>query len=317
MIDIKRISERYGYLPYMIERYLKIFDYDELFQYLDAVERGLPITIRVNTLKIPSDNLIQRLNSRGISLERIFWIPNAFKIIKTSFSISSTPEHLLGYFFIQRVASMIPPIELAPTTTDLILDMCAAPGAKTTHLCQLMKDMGVIIAVDKSYQRAKILIENLSRMGCLNTAVLNMDARKIGKLKIKFSKILLDAPCTGEGLVVIDKKRKKSRSMEDILKMQRIQKQLLEAAINVLDEGGLIVYSTCSIAPEENEFVINDILEKYPSVKVKGLSINSGSPGLTYYNGVNLNSDLKKARRFYPHTTSTIGFFVVKLVKEG
>ena len=317
MDDVEKISERYGYLPYMIERYLKIFDYDELLQYLDAVEKGVPTTIRVNTLKTSLNHLVKRLRSRGVYLERISWMPNALKIIRTPFAISSTPEHLLGYFFIQRVASMIPPVELNPTSNDLVLDMCAAPGAKTTHLCQLMNNMGALIAIDKSFERSKVLIENLSRMGCLNTVVLNMDARKIKRLNLKFSKILLDAPCTGEGLVVIDKRRKKSRKMEDILSMQRIQKQLLEVAITVLEEGGSVVYSTCSIAPEENEIVINEILDSYPSLRVMELTTKLGTPGLTSFYEREMNPELKKARRFYPHTTSTVGFFIIKLVKEG
>ena len=211
---------------------------------------------------------------------------------------------------------MIPVHLLYPKPGDQVLDMCAAPGAKTTHLCQLMKNMGVIIAVDKSYQRAKILIENLSRMGCLNTAVLNMDARKIGKLKIKFSKILLDAPCTGEGLVVIDKKRKKSRSMEDILKMQRIQKQLLEAAINVLDKDGLIVYSTCSIAPEENELVIDTVLEIYKYASTTKIQPPIGSRGLTKYFNLEFTRDLQYTVRLYPYKHGTEGFFIAKIIKE-
>jgi 16S rRNA C967 or C1407 C5-methylase (RsmB/RsmF family) len=153
-------------------------------------------------------------------------------------------------------------------------------------------------------------------MGVSNTVLYRMDASNFSNFGIKVDKILLDAPCTGEGLIPFDRKRKTSRKYEDILFCSNIQVKLLEEAIKCVKNDGIIVYSTCSIAPEENELVIDRFL-KNENLKILDLGLDFGDPGLTEFFGNKVDQSLIKARRFYPHKTGTQGFFICKLKKWG
>ncbi|MHA1506892.1 MAG: NOL1/NOP2/sun family putative RNA methylase [Candidatus Asgardarchaeia archaeon] len=311
----RSLSKRYGYLPYMIMRYLKMFGLEETKEFLESNERGLKPSIRINTLLTDIKKLLIRMRRKGFKFKRIPWTSYGFWVLREPFSLGATPEYLMGYYFKQTAASMIPPEVLKPKRDELILDMCAAPGAKTTQMAQLMSNEGIIVAVDISPRRVKSLIFNLMRCGVENTIVFNMNSRFIGRLGVKFDKILLDAPCTGEGLIPIKPERKRSRSMDDIIFMSKVQLELLKSASSVLSDGGCIVYSTCSIAPEENEFVIDEFLKENTNFSVVPMDIEYGIPGFTEVFGKKLSDELEYSRRFYPHKNSTIGFFVCKIVK--
>ena len=146
-------------------------------------------------------------------------------------------------------------------------------------------------------------------MGINNSILLNMDAIHLSDLNVKSDKILLDAPCTGEGLIRQDPSRKKSRKMKEIEKMSSIQKKLLTAGLNTLNSGGLLLYCTCSIAPKENELVVNHVLNKMKNFEIQEISQNYGVKGLTEVFGVPLLDDLKFSQRLYPHLHDTIGFY--------
>ncbi|MEQ9716349.1 MAG: RsmB/NOP family class I SAM-dependent RNA methyltransferase [Candidatus Asgardarchaeum sp.] len=315
---IKKLAEKYGYREYMIRRYLEIFDEEELYEFLEACEKGLKTTIRVNTIKVRENLLLKRLEERGIVLEKIKWTKYGYTVQKANVPIGATPEYLLGYYFIQNAASMLPPEILFPKNNDIVVDMCAAPGTKTTYLAQLMNNEGTLISIDSSPTRIKALIANIQRMGIKNTIVLKMDARRLYKIGIRFDKILLDAPCTGEGLIPIDPSRKKSRKLKDIKVMSRIQLELLVSAIKSIKNDGIIVYSTCSIAPEENEYVISQALDEFrDEIKLEPININVGKPGLLKFEDYTFDERLKFAKRLYPHTDRTIGFFIAKIRKSG
>ncbi|CAB3288142.1 tRNA (cytosine(48)-C(5))-methyltransferase [Methanocaldococcus lauensis] len=229
--------------------------------------------IRVNTLKINPKILKKRLEEKNVILEETF-LHYAFKVIKSPFSIGCTPEYLFGYYIPQSISSMIPPIVLNPEKNSFVLDMCAAPGGKTTHLAQLMENSGTIVAVDISKSRIKALKSNINRMGILDTIIINKDMRifkdYLLKNNILFDKILLDAPCTGN--IVKDKNRKVSK--EDIKYCSLRQKELLNIGIDLLKEGGILVYSTCSAEEEENEEVIRYILNKRDDVELLPIENN-------------------------------------------
>jgi len=157
---------------------------------------------------------------------------------------------------------------------------------------------------------------NLRRMGIFNSIVINMDAVYVSKLKIKANKILLDAPCTGEGLIRQDPLRKKNKKLRDIEKMASIQRKLLKAGLKVLKSEGKLLYCTCSIAPEENELVINDVLNELNNFTVSKLSGKYGVDGLNKVFGINLRDDLKFSKRLYPHRYDTIGFYYCVIKKE-
>ncbi len=299
----------------MIERYIQFLGFDETLRLLEANEHPLLPSIRVNTLKITVSELKKRLENKGNELEPIEWIPYGFKVVKEGFNLGSSHEFLQGYYYLQNIASMLSAIILDPNPNDIVVDMCAAPGSKSTHLAQLMENEGTLILIDKNINRIPALEVNLRRMGIINSIVLNMDAINLSDLNVKADKILLDAPCTGEGLVRQDPSRKTSKNVKDIEKMSSIQKKLLTAGLEALNSGGILLYCTCSIAPEENELVVNDVLNKFNNFEIIEISKNYGVEGLTNVFGVNLLKNLKFSQRLYPHLHDTIGFFFCLIKK--
>jgi len=217
--------------------------------------------IRVNTLKISKERLKKRLLEKGVKLSDIKFVKDGLFIESSKFSVGSTDEYLLGYYYIQGAASQIPSEMLNPKDTDLVLDCCAAPGGKSTQLSQIMKGKGVIVALDKKSQRLIALKNNIERMGCPNIITYNMDALDISKLSLKFDKILLDAPCSGNFTQGIGWFAK--RDIEGIKSNAENQKKLFQKCFDVLKPGGVIVYSTCSLEPEENEENVEWFLKNY------------------------------------------------------
>ncbi|MBY8983368.1 MAG: RsmB/NOP family class I SAM-dependent RNA methyltransferase, partial [Candidatus Lokiarchaeota archaeon] len=196
------------------------------------------------------------------------------------------------------------------------IDMCAAPGGKSTQLAQIMENKGRLILIERNENRIPALEYNLRRMGIYNSIVINEDARHLEKIDLKVDKILLDAPCTGEGLIRDDPERKKNRTLNDIKKMAKIQEELLLTGLDLLKKDGLLIYSTCSIAPEENEFVVNEVIKKKTNIRIKKINQQFGVPGYTKILGKELNDDLKLSQRFFPHIHDTIGFFICLLKRE-
>ena len=309
-----KLAEKYGYLPYMIARYEEIFN-DELTQFLEGNERKMPASIRCNNLKIPCTMLIRKLREKGVILSPIPWAPHGFWIHRSPINIGSTHEYLRGYYQIQGAASMLPVYILNPRESEIVLDAAAAPGVKTTQMAQLMNNQGVIIAIDISRERMKALRSNIARLGVHNVIAIRIDLRKFNT-NIKFNKVLLDAPCTGEGLIPVKPERKRSRTMNDLRKLGLLQVEMLLKALDLAQEGGTIVYSTCSIAPEENELVIDTVLEIYKHASITKIQSPIGSRGLTKYFNLEFTHDLQYAIRLYPYKHGTEGFFIAKIIKE-
>ncbi len=300
----------------MIERYIDFLGLDDTLKLLEANEKPLEPSIRVNTLKIQPEELRNRLENKGFKLKTIEWISYGFEVLKETYNLGSLHEYLQGYFYLQNVASMLPAIILDPKPGETVIDMCAAPGGKATHMAQIMNNKGSLILIERNSKRIPALEINLRRMGVLNSIVLNHDAIKLDKLNIRADKILLDAPCTGEGLIRQDKTRKMSKILKDITKLASVQKKLLSSGLKVLKPGGTLLYSTCSIAPEENEFVINDVLQDSSEYSIIQLNTQYGISGFTEVFGKILRKDLKLSQRIYPHIHNTIGFFICLIEKN-
>jgi NOL1/NOP2/sun family putative RNA methylase len=266
--------------------------------------------IRTNTLKITNEDLRERLHQRGIVLSKIPYARDGFFVARTRFSVSASIEHLQGLFYIQESASQIPVEVLNPEENELVLDMTAAPGGKTTQMAQYMNNKGCIVACD--IKKVEELKNNLERLGVQNCIVYNMDALKIRDLGLEFDKILLDAPCSGNYL--IDRDWFEKRTIAGIEKGSQLQRQLLSAAVSVLKKDGVLVYSTCSLEPEENELVVDWALKSL-DVRLEPIS-NIGSNGLVNVFGKELNNDIKRTKRFWPYKTGTQGFFIAKFRKN-
>jgi len=301
------LSRKYGYDEWIVERFLRYMP--EVKNCLEEMEKTPRQYIRANSLKINSGGLKQRLLAKGIELEETS-LPEVFEVKKSPFSIGSTLEYLLGYYYIQDLSSclVVEAMDLCENLT--VLDMASSPGGKTSFIAQKMKNTGCIVALEPNSLRLRPLIFNLSRCGVINTCVFRMDGKKSPELNIMFDRVLLDAPCTGEGIIGKDRARKISHKPEDIEACTILQMELIEAAARVVKPGGLLIYSTCSFAPEENEFVINSLIDKF-DIKVEALPF--GSEGLTFFAEYNFNNDMKNTRRLYPHLHNTMGFYIAKL----
>lgn len=318
----KDLATYYSYSAFMIDLLFELFPVAEFVEFLEANEVPRPVTIRVNTLKTRRRELAQALINRGVNLDPIDkWSPVGLQVFDSPVPIGATPEYLAGHYMLQSAASFLPVMALDPQEHERVLDMCAAPGGKTTYLAALMKNTGTLFANDSSKDRLKSLIANVHRMGVRNCVVSNYDGRVFPGLIKGFDRILLDAPCSGTGVISKDTSVKTSKSDEDFRMLTHLQKELILAAIDACDgsssTGGYIVYSTCSISVQENEEVVEYALKKRPNVKLVDSGIDFGKDGFTSFRGKAFHPSMKLTKRFYPHVHNMDGFYVAKLKKCG
>ena len=317
---LKDICAYYGYSEYLAEKLFNLFPPKEAFAFFEANETARPVVIRTNTLRTHRRDLAQALINRGVVLEPVGkWSKVGLQIFESAVPLGATPEYLAGHYILQAASSFLPVMALAPQENERVLDMASAPGGKTTYMSALMKNTGVIFANDSNKARAKGLIGNIHRLGCKNTIVCNYDAREFPKVIGGFDRVLLDAPCSGTGVIAKDPSVKTNKTERDFLMLPHLQKQLLLAAIDSVDHtsktGGYIVYSTCSVTVEENEGVVAYALSKRPNVRLVETGLTFGKEGFTSYMGKNFDAKMKMTRRYYPHAYNVDGFFVAKFKK--
>lgn len=317
---IKDVCEYFGYTEFLAEKLFDLFSPAEALEFFEANEVARPVTIRTNTLKTRRRDLAQTLVNRGVNLQPIGkWTKVGLQIFDSQVPIGATPEYLAGQYILQAASSFLPVMALDPQENERILDMAAAPGGKTTYISALMKNTGCIFANDANKARTKSLVANIQRLGCKNTIVCNYDAREFPKVIGGFDRILLDAPCSGTGVIAKDESVKVNRNEKDFIQIPHLQKQLLLSAIDSVDAhsktGGVIVYSTCSVAVDENEAVVDYALRKRPNVKLVETGLEIGKHGFTSFRGKHFNQSLSMTRRYYPHTYNVDGFFVAKFKK--
>jgi NOL1/NOP2/sun family putative RNA methylase len=263
-------------------------------------------------LKISEKELLSRLKTLGVKTTKVPFLKYGY-YYESKFSLASTSEYLQGYIYIQEAASQLPAQVLNPLPGENVLDMCASPGSKTTQIAQLMENKGLILCTDTDSRRLKSLRNNLERCDVANAILYKKDARFINDFGKKYDKILLDAPCSGN--YVIEEKFFQEKNIHGIMERSRMQKELLKAAVKSLNKGGLLVYSTCSLEPEEDEMNIDWLLQKYPELELEETGIDIGDPGLVEVFGKKLNSNINKTRRFWPEKTGTEGFYIAKIRK--
>ncbi|KAF2680221.1 NOL1/NOP2/sun family putative RNA met [Lentithecium fluviatile CBS 122367] len=319
---LKDICAYYGYSEFLADKLLGLFPAREAFAFFEANETPRPIVIRANSLRTHRRELAQSLINRGVQLEPVGkWSKVGLQIFDAQVPLGATPEYLAGHYILQAASSFLPVMALAPQENERVLDMAAAPGGKTTHLAALMKNSGCIFANDASKERSKGLIGNIHRLGVKNTIVCNYSALEFPKVMGGFDRVLLDAPCSGTGVIAKDASVKTNKTEADFMKLPHLQKQLILAAIDSVDHhsktGGYIVYSTCSVTVEENEQVVQYALNKRPNVKLVETGLQFGKEGFTRIGGKIFHPSMKMTQRYYPHTYNVDGFFVAKFKKIG
>lgn len=295
--------------PEFYRRYSRIDNTDEFYEYM---VKPLRTSIRINTLKIDVEDVVERL-SEEFELQKVPWCEEGFFI--DSENLGNTIEHQLGLIFVQEASSMIPAVVMDVEPETIVLDMAASPGAKTTQIAQYMENEGCIIANDVKVGRINILISNLQRCGVLIAKVTMKDGRFFKRYPNTFDAVLLDAPCSNIGMIRKNFKYLKLWKYKDVLGYSKLQKSLILAAYTALKPGGVLVYSTCTLDPLENEEVVDYLLSNTDAeVERIGINVKSHKPILEF-DGKEYNEEIKKCLRIHPQDNDSEGFFVAKIVK--
>ena len=295
--------------PRFYERHREIDDSNAFFEYMVKPIRP---SIRINTLKCEIEQVVENL-ARRFELRRIPWCDEGFYINTENYG--DIMEYRLGLIFPQEAASMIPPLLLELSNKDIVLDMCAAPGAKTTQIAQYMENRGCVIANEPNIRRINVLISNLQRCGVLNTQVTRFDGRFFSKYENCFDSILVDAPCSNAGMVRKNFKYLKSWREKEIEHLSRLQKALITAGYRALKNGGTLVYSTCTLDPMENEEVVDHLLRNTDAeIEEIDLPLKRREPFVNFGDR-EYASEVRKCLRIHPQDNDTEGFFVAKIRK--
>lgn len=304
-----------------LRRFSGILSESEIHQIMAIQEGPLPTGIRLNPLKTNPQAAIQELSSRyGWQINPLSFCEHAWTIDLAAYPPGKTIEHRLGYYYLQDAASMVP-VSLFDIhkTQPLILDMAASPGGKTTHLIDRTRDRGLILANDTSRARIPALRSVLTTWGGLNTMVTNFPGESFGGwFPETFDLILLDAPCSMENLRPTPNHPLRETTATERERLQDRQIQLLISGVQALKVGGQIVYATCSLAPEEDEAVIDRVFQAYPdALMIEDVSekVPFSAPGLAAFDENTFEPTLVHALRLWPHLTGMSGFFSARLKK--
>lgn len=310
-----------------IQRYLPLVDDEEAF--LDACDRPLPYAVRVNTIKATVDRAMEALDAEGVGYEQTDWNPEILRL--TEGKAGTTWPYFHGWLHGQEEVSALPAIVLDPQPGERVWDTCAAPGSKSSQLSALMDDEGLVVANDNSLGRLSALRHNAERLGVTNVAVTNRDARNFSMKPFQsdgdgtvgpahfdhFDRTLVDAPCSCEGTCRKNPDVREQWTMNHVESVVGVQKGIVRRAIQATRPGGVVVYSTCTFAPEENEAVVTHALETEDCEVVEFETPLETSPGVTEWDGEEYHPSVEKTHRVYPHQNDTGGFFCAKLRVGG
>ncbi|MEM7771387.1 MAG: NOL1/NOP2/sun family putative RNA methylase [Cyanobacteria bacterium P01_A01_bin.37] len=297
---------------HLLKRYSSLVDEpDKLWS---ASHLPLPTCIWSNGLKTSEHVLLHELSRRDIHLDSVAWCHGAFRSQAWAKPGEPVP-YLMGWYLIQEEIAMTAVHALAPDPGDRVLDLCAAPGNKTVQIASRLSPGGIVVANEWNTGRLSSLWNAIARMGVMNVATMNADGRTLPLPNHTFDRVLVDVPCSGEGTLRKHPRRDWSvgNTMKAIARLVPIQKRLLHRALDLVKPGGVVVYSTCTFSPEENEAVLDAVLGDRAVVEPFHIQGLRHYPGLTFWDGQHLRADVVHAHRYYPHLNDTGGFFVARL----
>ncbi|MFR7874003.1 MAG: RsmB/NOP family class I SAM-dependent RNA methyltransferase [Christensenellales bacterium] len=298
-----------------IENIYELYDLLKVDQILQGMMNPRNTTIRVNTIKYNIQDLMRYFKEKNIKFERVLWYRDAL-IIKnaTEKELQKLEIYEKGYIYLQSLSSMVPPLVLNPKKGEKVLDLTAAPGSKTTQMAALMENEGYILANELDKIRSERLQYNVKSQGAEIVEVINGRGEKIGNSYPEyFDKVLLDTPCSGEGRFLLGKPMTyKDWSLKKVNQLVKIQKKLFESAYNATKKNGIMVYSTCTINKEENEYILDWAINNFD---IKLLEINLNIKEAIKGDNTGLNGSIDKAIKILP-SKNMEGFFVAKIVKN-
>jgi 16S rRNA (cytosine967-C5)-methyltransferase len=296
---VEKWEYRYMVSQTIISRLLKLLGPDESKEVLREFNKVYPISVRVNVLKSSVEDVVSALEKEGVKPVVSKYVSTVIKF-KGPYDFDKSQLYKEGKIIIQEEAPALAAILLNPKPGEVVIDMCAAPGGKTEHMGELMKNQGTIYAFDIDEMRIKRMKDLLKRTGIEIVRIFKEDARNAPRIlgAEVADKVLLDAPCTSSGTIMKNQELRWRITEEKVLELQTLQLELLEVAIKLTKKGGRILYTTCSLFKEENEDVVEQILNKYSGV-VRLVPLNEPfSPGL-----------IPGTMRAWPHKHKTFGFF--------
>jgi 16S rRNA (cytosine967-C5)-methyltransferase len=303
-------EEKVGLLTYhptwFVKYCFKLLGRKEALRFLEKATEIPPTYVRINNLKASEEKLLKRIEGDGIILEKVQQLKYTYKVVKSGKPLIRTRSFRDGLFYLQDKASCLAAEIANPQVGATVLDVCAAPGAKTTYLAQLMENEGAIYSVDYSRRRMEIWRRETKRMGVKTAVPIIADARKPLPINLSADLVVLDPPCTSTGTFSRVPSAKWRLTKRSILGMAKFQWEMLDQCAEYVKEGGFLVYSTCSITVEENEMLIEKFLKWHPEFKFVEAAPRIGLPGLR---------GQTECQRLYPHIHDSNGFFVAKLLK--
>ncbi len=305
--DAEKISLQTYHPTWFVDYCLKLFGRDEAISLLTGSMKLPPSYVRVNTLKATEEETVQKLKEEGVELEKTSLLNYTYKVLSTKKPLNALPSYAEGLFYIQDKASCFATQAANPKPGNIVFDVCAAPGAKTTFLAQLMQNQGSIYSVDFSSKRMKTWKKETARMGTKNAEPLVADVSISVPLIGEADLIILDPPCTSTGVFAKQPSAKWRLSPNSIKNMSELQWKMINNCAEKVKAGGILAYSTCSITLEENEGIIDRFLKEHSEFTLADIEPKIGMPGL---NG------LTKCQRLYPHIHQCNGFFIAKLQKQ-
>lgn len=293
------LSVKYSHPEWLVERWMNSFGEEFTEDLLFANNETPNLVLRTNTLLINREDLIKKLNSLTIECEKSDIVEDGIIVTKTGdTSIESLELFKSGHFTVQDESSMMVSLILDPKKNETILDLCSAPGGKATHMAQLMENTGEIVASDISEYKINLVIENMSRLGITNINTCVSDATVINEEFVnKFDKVLVDAPCSGFGIIRRKPDIKFNKTLEDIQSLNDIQYEILKNASQYVKQNGVIIYSTCTIEDSENRGMIKKFLNEFSEFTIESIE---GQDDL----------------QLYPNVDGTDGFYCCKLKKK-
>jgi 16S rRNA (cytosine967-C5)-methyltransferase len=292
---------------WFVEYCFKLFGQQEALAFLEGSQSPPPTYIRINTLVAAEDATLQKLAAEGVELEKTALLNHTYRVITTKKPLNALPSYASGEFYVQDKASCFATQAAAPETDSTVFDICAAPGAKTTYIGQLMGNQGAIYSLDFSAKRMKTWQKETARMGSKIAEPLVADVTVSVPLVGEADLLILDPPCTSTGVFAKQPSAKWRLSPNSIKNMAEIQWQMINNCAEKVKDGGTLAYSTCSITLEENEGIIERFLKEHSEFKLVDIEPKIGYPGL---NG------LTQCQRLYPHIHQCNGFFIAKLKKQ-
>jgi len=310
---LRYLAVKYSHPEWLVKRWLKRFGLEETEELLAANNTPSDTCIRVNTLKITSTELIQKLEERGIEAVKSSKLPDAL-YIKNYGALEDLDLFREGYFTVQDASSQLAAYLLNPQAGERVLDVCSAPGGKTTYFAQLMDNSGEIVAVDIYPQKLELVNQLAGRLGINIIKTIQTDARELEQIQGQFDKVLVDAPCSGLGVLRRRADLRWQKREDEIQKLPELQLAILLSAAEKVAPGGELLYSTCTTEPEENFEVAKAFRRERPDFSAVDLS-----EALPFK--VTEERDLRQLKKgvwqILPHLHDMDGFFIAKMKRKA